>query len=84
MLKAGFPMWRSTRGILTDLRVASRRLYATPFFTIFAVLSLAVGVGVTTAVYSVVDAIFLRDLGIPCSRPRRPPPAWSRMIFAAW
>ena len=39
-------------------------MLATPLFTIFAVLSLAVGVGVTTAVYSVVDAIFLSDPGI--------------------
>jgi hypothetical protein len=33
-------------------------------FSIFAVLSLAIGVGVTTAVYSVVHSIFLKDLGI--------------------
>ena len=48
---------------MTDLRLAARRLLATPLFTIFAVLSLAIGVGVTTAVYSVVDSIFLRDAG---------------------
>ena len=46
-----------------DLRLAARRLLATPLFTIFAVLSLAIGVAVTTAVYSVVDSIFLRDTG---------------------
>ena len=46
-----------------DLRLALRRLLATPLFTIFAVLSLAIGVAVTTAVYSVVDSIFLRDAG---------------------
>ena len=48
-----------------DLKHATRRLLATPLFTVFAVLSLAAGVAVTTAAYSVVDAIFLRDLGIP-------------------
>jgi len=48
---------------MTDLRLAARRLLATPLFTVFAVLSLAIGVAVTTAVYSVVDAIFLRDAG---------------------
>ena len=47
-----------------DLRLASRRLLATPMFTIFAIVSLAVGVGVTTAVYSVVDRIFWKELGI--------------------
>jgi predicted permease len=50
---------------MTDLRLAARRLLATPLFTVCAVLSLAVGVGVTTAVYSVVDALFLSDVGIP-------------------
>ena len=52
------------RGFFGDVTLAARRLLATPLFTIFAVLSLAVGVGVTTAVYSVVDAIFLSDPGI--------------------
>ena len=36
---------------MTDLRLAARRLLATPLFTVFAVLSLAIGVAVTTAVY---------------------------------
>jgi len=48
---------------MTDLRLAARRLLATPLFTVFAVLSLAIGVAVTTAVYSAVDSIFLRDAG---------------------
>src|SRR5688500_3851738 len=38
---------------------------AAPMFTLFSVLSLASGVAVTTAVYSVVDTQFLRDLGVP-------------------
>jgi putative ABC transport system permease protein len=40
------------------------RLIAAPMFTIFSVLSLAAGVAVTTAVYSVVDTLFLSGLGI--------------------
>jgi len=51
-------------GFSLDLRLAARRLLATPLFTLFAVLSLAIGVAVTTASYSVVDSIFLKDLGI--------------------
>lgn len=54
-----------TRGLGGDFRQAARHLLATPFFTIFAVLSLAIGVGVTTAGYSVIERMFLRDLGIP-------------------
>ena len=49
---------------LTDFTFAARRLRATPLFTIFAVLSLGLGVSVTTAVYSIVDAIFLKQSGI--------------------
>ena len=47
-----------------SLRLALARLVATPLFTIFSVLSLAVGVAVTTAVYSVVDTLILTELGI--------------------
>jgi predicted permease len=50
---------------MTDLRLAARRLCASPLFTVCAVLSLAVGVGVTTAAYSVVKGIFLTEFGIP-------------------
>ena len=46
------------------LRLALGRLAATPMFTLFSVLSLASGVAITTAVYSVVDAVMLRDLGV--------------------
>jgi putative ABC transport system permease protein len=55
---------RVLNGFSGDLRLAARRLVATPLFTIFAVLSLAIGVAVTTAAYSVVDSILLRDPGI--------------------
>ncbi len=46
------------------LRLAVARLVATPLFTIFAVVSLAAGVAVTTAVYSVVDTLLLADPGV--------------------
>lgn len=46
------------------LRLAISRLLATPLFTMFAIISLAAGVAVTTAVYSVVDTLILADLGI--------------------
>ncbi|HKB12150.1 MAG TPA: hypothetical protein VKD69_15925, partial [Vicinamibacterales bacterium] len=38
----------------TDTRLALRRLAATPLFTAFAILSLAAGVAITTAMYSIV------------------------------
>ena len=55
---------RLPQGFWGDLKLAVRRLLATPVFTIFAMLSLAVGVAVTTAVYSVVNSILFRDPGI--------------------
>jgi len=47
------------------LRLALARLAATPLFTVFSIVSLASGVAITTAVYSVVDSLMLRDLGVP-------------------
>lgn len=52
-------------GIAQDLQHAARRLVATPLFTAFAVISLAVGVAVTTAGYSVISILFFMDLGVP-------------------
>ena len=43
-------------GWLTDMRFALRRLRASPMFTVFAILTLALGIGATTAIYSVIRA----------------------------
>ncbi|HYG62128.1 MAG TPA: ABC transporter permease, partial [Thermoanaerobaculia bacterium] len=52
-----------------DVRYAGRQLWKSPAFTLVAVLTLALGTGVTTAIYSVVDTVLLRPL--PFAEPDR-------------
>ena len=50
------------RDVLTDIRYAARRLRATPAFSVTAVLTLALGIGTTTAVFGVIDALTFRPV----------------------
>lgn len=63
--KYWIPIW--LHSLLSDARFTFRQLHQAPVFASVAILTLALGIGANTAIFSVVDAVLLRSL--PFSRP---------------
>ncbi len=54
-------------GLLNNIRYSGRRLLQKPGFTAIAIVSLALGIGANTAIFSLVNAILIRE--VPLEKP---------------
>ena len=59
--------WRTLESLVADLKFTLRRLRKSPGFAVTVLLTLAIGIGANTAVFSVVDGVLLKPLPYPGS-----------------
>jgi predicted permease len=57
--------WKRLESLLVDLKHIGRRLRRSPAFAVTVVLTLAIGIGANTAVFSVLNSVLLRPLPYP-------------------
>jgi predicted permease len=61
----GIALWETT---VRDLRYAIRQIFRNPAFTLAVVLTLGLGIGATTALFTVANSLLLRSLPVPNPR----------------
>jgi hypothetical protein len=74
----------SLDSILSDCRLALRQLRKSPAFSAVAVLTLALGIGATTAIFSIIDGVLLNPYPYKNSERLATPTVFSGDQFRAW
>ena len=64
------------RTLRQDISYALRQMRLSPVFTLTAMLTLALGIGATTAIFSLIYSVMLKSL--PVVDPFEPVPHWRR------
>ena len=74
--------WNWLENLFQDIRYGLRMLVKKPGFTAVAVLTLALGIGANTAIFTVVNSVVLRPLALP--QPERVVRLWEAVEHSDW